>query len=72
MVDSTDRERLTITKEELWRMLAHEVKLSTIFYLNGYCLSFLKKTYELVIKIYVLVIANTKEFLTSYVLHVKI
>lgn len=71
MVDSTDRERLTITKEELWRMLAHEVKLSTIFYLNGNWLSFLKK-HELVIKIYVLVIANTKEFLTSYVLHLKI
>lgn len=25
VVDSTDRERLTLTKEELHRMLAHEV-----------------------------------------------
>lgn len=27
VVDSTDRERLTVTKEELHRMLAHEVLL---------------------------------------------
>lgn len=27
VVDSTDRERLTLNKEELHRMLAHEVSL---------------------------------------------
>lgn len=29
VVDSTDRERLTVTKEELHRMLTHEVKKKT-------------------------------------------
>lgn len=27
VVDSTDRERLTLTKEELHRMLSHEVRI---------------------------------------------
>lgn len=27
VVDSTDRERLTLTKDELHRMLAHEVQI---------------------------------------------
>uniref|UniRef100_A0A8C6VLB7 ARF like GTPase 5C n=1 Tax=Naja naja TaxID=35670 RepID=A0A8C6VLB7_NAJNA len=27
VIDSTDRERLTVTKEELYKMLAHEVSL---------------------------------------------
>lgn len=30
VVDSTDRERLAISKEELYRMLAHEVTHSTL------------------------------------------
>lgn len=28
MIDSTDRERLIVTKEELYKMLAHEVSAS--------------------------------------------
>lgn len=27
VVDSTDRERISVTKEELYRMLAHEVSI---------------------------------------------
>ncbi|GFY07666.1 ADP-ribosylation factor-like protein 5B [Trichonephila clavipes] len=36
VVDSTDRERLSITKEELWRMLAHEdlTKSAVLVYAN--------------------------------------
>lgn len=28
VVDSTDRERISVTKEELYRMLAHEVSVA--------------------------------------------
>uniref|UniRef100_G1NJH7 Uncharacterized protein n=1 Tax=Meleagris gallopavo TaxID=9103 RepID=G1NJH7_MELGA len=32
VVDSTDRERISVTKEELYKMLAHEVSRSCIFF----------------------------------------
>ena len=35
VVDSTDRERLAISKEELYRMLAHEVKHSEFIHGQG-------------------------------------
>ena len=31
VIDSTDRERLSITKEELYKMLAHEVSIYHVF-----------------------------------------
>lgn len=36
VIDSTDRERLSITKEELWRMIAHEdlTKAAVLIYAN--------------------------------------
>lgn len=30
VVDSTDRERISVTKEELYRMLAHEVSFGVL------------------------------------------
>lgn len=33
VVDSTDRERLTVTKEELHRMLSHEVQIQLCCFL---------------------------------------
>lgn len=32
VVDSTDRERISVTKEELYKMLAHEVSRPCIFF----------------------------------------
>lgn len=31
VVDSTDRERISVTKEELYKMLAHEVSAPCVF-----------------------------------------
>lgn len=32
VVDSTDRERISVTKEELYKMLAHEVSRPCVFF----------------------------------------
>lgn len=32
VVDSTDRERISVTKEELYKMLAHEVSKPYLFF----------------------------------------
>lgn len=44
VVDSTDRERLTLTKEELHRMLAHEVQIPK-YEIASVCVCVLRDVY---------------------------